>query len=171
MERIAVRRLTPDDFAEYREIRLAALTGAPEAFGSTFEAEAARPDAYFVERLTTSIVVGAFAGSAIVGMAGLRREEGQKRRHKAFLWGVYVAVGARRLGAGAAMIEAILAMADDMVEQVTLTVVASNVGAVRLYSQFDFETYGREPRALKSASGYEDQLLMVRFARTPRAAG
>ena len=33
----AIRRLTPDDLAEYRAIRLKSLHDHPEAYASTFE--------------------------------------------------------------------------------------------------------------------------------------
>jgi ribosomal protein S18 acetylase RimI-like enzyme len=168
--KVQVRRLAPENAAEYRAIRLAALEGAPEAFGSTYESEAARPPGDFEERLRTSAVFAGSLGGVIVGMAGLKQEDGAKRRHKAFLWGVFVLPEARGRGVGAALIGAAVAAADGFVEQVTLTVVRGNDAAVGLYRGFGFDTYGIEPRALKTGEEYLDQLLMVRFAggRAPR---
>jgi hypothetical protein len=48
---IQVRRLTSADAALYRDIRLEGLRCSPEAFGSTFEAENARPLTSFSELL------------------------------------------------------------------------------------------------------------------------
>jgi hypothetical protein len=45
-----VRRLAPADAGDYRTIRLAALKGDRGAFGSTYEAEVARPLTHFAER-------------------------------------------------------------------------------------------------------------------------
>jgi ribosomal protein S18 acetylase RimI-like enzyme len=57
------------------------------------------------------------------------------------------------------------------VEQLTLSVVQDNEAARNLYRALGFETYGIEPRALKSAAGYADELLMVCFlAREDGAA-
>ena len=158
---LAVRRLLPTDAEDFRHIRLAALQTAPEAFGSTFSAESGRTIESFIEGLETSHVVGAYRDSTIVGMIGLKRESGARMDHKAFVWGFFVEPGARGCGTGALLIEAALAAARRMVEQVTLTVVADNTSAIRLYERFGFSRYGTEPRALKTADGYADEALMV----------
>jgi ribosomal protein S18 acetylase RimI-like enzyme len=115
--------------------------------------------------LTTSVVFGAFTGGEIVGMIGLKPERGAKDHHKGFLWGMYVEPRARRQGAGAALVEALLRSAVDIVEQVTLSVVEGNDAAIALYRKFGFDIYGVEPRSLKSARGYSNEVLMVRFLK------
>jgi hypothetical protein len=87
---IQIRRLAPADAALYRDIRLEGLRCNPEAFGSTFEAENARPLTFFSERLGGSAAFGAFRGSELVGIAGLLICEGQKEAHKGLLVGMYV---------------------------------------------------------------------------------
>lgn len=156
-----VRRLRAADDEDFRLIRLSALGTAPEAFGSTLDAEEARPVDVFAERLSSSIVFGAYHGPHIVGMIGLTRENGAKTGHKALIWGFYVEPECRGLGLGTALVEAALATAREMVEQVTLTVVDGNREATRLYERFGFRRYGTEPRALKTADGYADEVLMV----------
>jgi hypothetical protein len=47
---IQIRRLAPADAALYRDIRLEGLRCNPEAFGSTFKAENARPLTFFADR-------------------------------------------------------------------------------------------------------------------------
>jgi ribosomal protein S18 acetylase RimI-like enzyme len=42
-------------------------------------------------------------------------------------------------------------------------VVQDNTAALSLYRALGFEVYGSEPRALKDAGRYSDELLMVRF--------
>ena len=171
MPPVQIRRLGRSDAEDYRTIRLRALETSPEAFGSVHAVEAARPLADFAERLAASAVFGAYAGGPIVGMAGFKRETGPRDRHKGFIWGVYVEPAARGQGVGAALMEALIASARDAVEQLTLAVVSSNQAAIALYEKFGFETYGVEPRALKGAEGYADEVLMVRFlAEEPSAA-
>ena len=163
MSAIRIRRLSAADAADYRAIRLAALAGAPEAFGSSYEAEVVRPLGHFAERVGSCPVFGAYDGERIIGMVGYKREPGARDRHKAFVWGTYVEPGARRQGVARALMEALLRTAAQEVEQLTLSVVQDNEAAKRLYLTVGFEAYGLEPRALKSAAGYADELLMVCF--------
>jgi len=158
-----IRRFDASTIEDFRAIRLAALKEAPEAFGSIHEVEAARPLAVFADRLAGSTVFGAYLGEHVVGMVGVRPQDGLKRQHKGLVWGMFVQPHARRLGAGAALMEALLRSAGGRVEQLTLTVVGGNDAAIALYRRFGFETYGVEPRGLKHATGYSDEVLMVRF--------
>jgi ribosomal protein S18 acetylase RimI-like enzyme len=163
LSQFQIRRLAAADAADYRVIRLAALKGDRHAFGSTYEAEAGRPLAHFAERLATSAVHAAYRDAGIVGMAGFKRHEGARDRHKAFVWGMYVCPEVRRQGVARALMEAVLEEASTVVEQLILYVVHDNVAALALYRGLGFEVYGVEPRALKSDSGYADEVLMVRF--------
>jgi ribosomal protein S18 acetylase RimI-like enzyme len=156
-----IRRLEAADVADYRAIRLAALQTEPESFGALYEVEATLPVEVFVERLASGIVLGAYAGGRIVGVAGFRRESGPKERHKGVVWGVYVAQEARGRGIAAALVAGIVEVARDVVEQLTLTVVQGNDAAIALYRRHGFTIYGIEPRARKTAAGYTDKVLMV----------
>lgn len=160
---IVIRPLTPEDAADYRAIRLDALHRAPEAFGSTYAAEVGRSVEAFAERLATSTVLGAYDGTRVVGMAGFQRHTGAKHAHKGFVWGFYVAPEVRGRGVGVALLDGIAAAATGVVEQLTLSVVQTNAAALALYERCGFNVYGIEPRALKSAAGYADEVLMVRF--------
>lgn len=158
---ITLRRLGEGDVEDYRSIRLAALKTEPEAFGSTHALEAPRSNAEHAERLSSSTVVGAYDGNSIVGMIGCRQESSPKTGHKALIWGFYVRPESRRAGVGAALVAAALDAARGRVEQLTLSVVKDNAGAIALYESFGFTRYGTEPRALKSAGGYADEVLMA----------
>ena len=74
-----------------------------------------------------------------------------------------MAPAARGRGVGVALVDRIVAAATDLVQQLTLSVVRGNDAALALYERCGFETYGAEPRALKSTTGYADEVLMVRF--------
>jgi len=156
-----VRRLGEADVEEYRAIRLEALAHAPEAFGSTLAREQAFARADFLARLTGGTVFGAFEAAALAGIAGLVVATGEKERHKGTLFGMYVRPGARGHGVGRALVDAVLAAADGVVEQVLLAVVDGNSGARRLYERCGFTVYGIEPRALKFQGRYFDEVLML----------
>lgn len=160
---VTIRRLVASDAEDYRTIRLAALAREPDAFGSVYDVEVARPLSAFAERLETSVVLGAHIGERIVGMVGLKRETGPKDSHKGFVWGLYVRPSARGRGVARALMQALIAAADAGIEQLTLTVVEGNEAALRLYRKLGFEVYGLEPRALKSPAGYRNEVLMVLF--------
>jgi GNAT superfamily N-acetyltransferase len=74
---------------------------------------------------------------------------------------MYVRPEARGTGLAAALVQQVIAHARTVVEQVCLTVIASNVAARRLYHTAGFEEYGLERRGLKVGNGYYDQVLMV----------
>ena len=158
---VILRRLTPEDAADYRTIRLMALRLDPDAFSSTYEAEMARPMESFAERLASSVVFAAYDGDRIIGMAGFKQEAGAKHRHKAMLWGMYVATAWRGRGVGAMLVRAVVEAARQQVEQLTLAVVQCNKAAIALYEKFGFRAYGIEPHATKTGDGYWDEVLMA----------
>ena len=159
---IQIRRLAPADASLFRDIRLEGLRRSPEAFGSTFEAENARPLTFFSERLGGSAAFGAFCGSELVGIAGLVIHEGQKEAHKSLLVGMYVRPGARKSGVGRRLVETIVEFARHRVELVQLSVVSENEQARRLYERLGFVEYGLEKNALKQDSRYCDEVLMAK---------
>jgi len=163
---IQVRRLTPADARLYRDIRLEGLRSDPEAFGSTFEVEEARPLTFFSERLGGSAAFGAFHDSEIVGVAGLLIREGRKEAHKALLVGMYVRPSARKAGVGRRLVETIIEFARPRVELVQLAVVSDNGPARRLYERLGFLEYGLEKKALKQDGHYYDELLMAKDLKT-----
>ena len=158
---IQIRRLTPADAALYRDIRLEGLRCHPEAFGSTFEGESARPLAFFSDRLGGSAAFGAFHGSDLVGIAGLLIREGQKEAHKGQLVGMYIRPVARRTGVGRRLVETIVEFARHRVELIQLAVVRNNEPARQLYSRLGFLEYGIENKALKQGGQYYDEVLMA----------
>jgi RimJ/RimL family protein N-acetyltransferase len=160
-----IRALGPEDADVFRDLRLEALRLSPEAFGSTYEVESARPPEFFVQRLAGSTVFGGFVGDTLLGMAGFRQEEGLKDRHKAMLWGLYVRPAARGTGLSRELVDAVLDHARGRVEQVMLAVVADNAAAHRLYAAAGFVQYGLQPAALKQDGRYYDERLMVAMLR------
>lgn len=165
-----IRVIAETDVEAFRALRLRALAEEPEAFGASAADFAATPLPDVATRLRAredAFVLGAFT-PALVGMVGLVRERGQKRAHRASIWGMYVAPEARGRGIGRSLMAEALARAAPLpgLEQVHLAVVATNAAAVTLYRSLGFTVYGRDPRALKLGDRYVDEELMVRRVRS-----
>ncbi|BCL77343.1 N-acetyltransferase [Jeongeupia sp. HS-3] len=160
-----IRRLIPTDAPRYQALRLSALRDAPSAFGSSYEAEKDHPIATIEARLAPAPdrgLFGAFDGDELVGTAGLGRESMLKLRHKAILWGMYVAPGYRQRGLAGALIDETIALAKSVndLRQINLSVNAGNTAALRLYESAGFRCYGHEPNALLVDGELHDEILM-----------
>lgn len=156
-ELIKVRRLDAHDVTSYRELRLEGLKSHPEAFISSD-----KPASWWTERLEMNSVFGGWIdNSPLLGLAGLRMHTAAKLRHKGVLWGMYVRPGARGTGLAASLVQRVIEHARPLVEEICLTVVASNATAHRLYRAAGFEQYGLERRALKVGDQYYDEVLMA----------
>jgi RimJ/RimL family protein N-acetyltransferase len=165
---LKVRRLEAHDVAAYRELRLESLKSHPEAFGSSWEDESGKPDAWWTERLKTNTVFGGWIDdSPLLGVVGLYIHDTIKLRHKGMLVGMYVRPAARGSGLAAALVQRVIEQARGTVEEICLRVVASNTIAHRLYSAAGFEPYGLERRALKIGDEYFDEVLMALPLRKP----
>jgi len=159
---LKVRRLEADDIARYRELRLEALQDHPEAFSASWEDESAKPASWWAERMATNTILGGWVDdSPLLVTAALHVQGAAKRAHKSVLWGMYVRPEARGTGLSRALVREIIEQAKPLVEEICLTVVASNAAAHQLYSAAGFERYGLERRAIRVGDDYFDDVLMA----------
>lgn len=151
----AVRRIEPSDWPAYRALRLRALQDAPDAFGSTFEAERALPDTFWTSRLRavtdeTDAPLFALDGQAPCGLVWCKRDAQQ--RHVAHLFQMWIAPASRGRGAGGALLTAALDWAAGVgVERVRLGVTVGDSSAARLYAAHGFVPVGA-PEPLREGS-------------------
>lgn len=155
-----LRQLTNADATSFRALRLAGLKAHPDGFGSSWEEESEQPLSWFGDTLRNCFVTGCEQGSALVGIAGFVRSERLKTKHRGTLWGMYVAPEARGQGVGAALVQQIIGHAKNRVEELNLTVAAQNSSAIKLYKRMGFVRIGLDPRALKIAGAYVDEVSM-----------
>ncbi len=164
-----VRILTEADGEAFWTIRLRALRDDPESFGSSYEEILERGIAGATQSLRKrdtspdDATFGAFEGGTLVGIAGFRREEEVKKRHKGVIWGMYVPREMRGKGIGKALLQAAIAYAKTLpqLEQINLSVVLTSREARQLFISLGFETYGLERHALKLHDRYFDHELMT----------
>jgi len=108
---VVVRRVTEDDVASARAVRLRALQSDPSSFGSTYEREAAFEDAVWEERVAQgaqgddAATLLAFLDDEPVGLVSAFRDE--EARDVFDVFGMWVAPEARRQGIGRRLLEEI----------------------------------------------------------------
>ena len=162
-----LRQLTPADACGYRSIMLHAYASEPDAFTSTVSEREPLPLSWWESRISdapgaSEWVIGAFADTRLVGLAGLTLERRERTRHKATLFGTYVLPEHRGSGVGKRIVQAVLSRARSQpgLRVVQLTVTESNLGAVRLYESCGFKAFGSEPLAVCVGSRYVTKLHM-----------
>ncbi len=147
MADIQIVTIAPDDWQQYRQIRLEALQAEPQAFTSPYEEAAQRPPSYWQERLSAaragekSRLLFAKENERIVGMIG-SFSAGDSQ--VVDIISVYVTRDARRRGIASALMAAILQEAEQTgaYRKAVLTVNGAQTAAVSLYQQFGFQIVG-----------------------------
>ncbi len=165
-----LRELGAEDDGAAWALRRRALGESPDAFGSHLDELPSLPAyrALQEERRRTQAqrVVGAFmpgaTGEALVGVVTVVRQSRLKTRHRADLYGLYVAPEARRVGVGQALVAAAVRAAGELgADRLELTVTADNEAARRLYDEAGFRTWGVQPSGLRADGRDLDQAYMV----------
>ena len=136
-----VERLAVDEGPRLREIRLRALSDAPDAFGSTFEEAAARTAETWAQQLRELPTFVAVTDGHDVGM--VRCQPDETRTDSVTLISMWVAPDARRSGLGEALIDAAIEWARaNGVNRLLLYVVDDNAPAIALYARKGFRPTG-----------------------------
>lgn len=158
---MTIRRLIASDAAEFQRLRLIALRDCPTAFSATYEQECDMPLSLIQARLAEGSgrdFFGAWEthgngdgdGAELAGMVGVSRPAEPKLRHKALIFGMYIAASQRGKGMGRALLEHALTFARGLngLHQISLTATADNAAAIGLYEAAGFRQFGLEPRAI-----------------------
>jgi RimJ/RimL family protein N-acetyltransferase len=131
-----VRRLTPDDWRTLREVRLASLADAPDAFLSTYADAVVIDDEQWRVRTTRADMFAAFVGGEAVGLVGLFGPDSAGDRTLVSMW---VAPPVRGTGVADALIDAVVSRAAGLgAGGVRLEVAPGNVRAERVYARHGF---------------------------------
>ncbi len=140
-----------EQWPAYRELRLEALRESPQAFGSNYQDQQARPDSFWQGRLAEaakgeqSWLLFARAGDRLLGMIGAVREEPEGPLTVATIISVYVRPEARGRGVSNRLMQAILdTLKEAGIQKALLGVVTEQAAALHLYQRFGFTSYHSE---------------------------
>jgi RimJ/RimL family protein N-acetyltransferase len=162
-----IRRLTESDAEVLWRLRLYALETDPISFGESPEELRKTTVEEYASRLRAenggNFVFGAFEGGALIAMTGFYREVALKRRHKGWIWGVFVSPSARAKGLGSVLVANAIESAKALpgLRCLLLTVSTTQQAAIKLYEKLGFRSYGTEPQALMVGERFIDEHHMI----------
>lgn len=91
---IQIKKIEPEHVGPFWSLRLEALITNPEAFGNSYEDSVQMPQSEVLKMIKADenhFILGAFTTEEqLIGIAGFRRGQGIKIKHKSMIWGVYV---------------------------------------------------------------------------------
>jgi ribosomal protein S18 acetylase RimI-like enzyme len=166
--RLEIRRAKIGDEGVSRDLRVQALTDAPEAFSSTLEREQARTIEDWRKWMAPGVTFLVLADSEPRGLvAGVSDAENRALVHLMAMW-VHPAV--RGTGAADLLVEAVKKWAVEMgATEVRLGVVETNARARRCYERNGFRETGRRGVVAKSGEA-EIEMVWMAGAESASAA-
>ncbi|KRF30597.1 GNAT family N-acetyltransferase [Nocardioides sp. Soil805] len=162
-----IEQLGPDDWQEFREIRMRALADAPTAFSMTLADAEEQPEEVWRGRLDQGDPILAVRdGDRLVAMGGGWRPPEDPDR--VMVWGMWTAPEARGRGYARALLDHLVDDARSYgASTVELHVTEGNDNARRLYEDCDFIATG-EWTPLREGSRLRIELLRLTFRPRPR---
>ncbi len=135
---VEIVRIGPDDWREFREVRLASLSDAPGAFGATHADWVDASEERWRQRLTeVPFTVVARSATGPVGVAsGMDADDGVE------LISVWVAPAHRGSGLAGRLIDRVVGWARDRERPTFLMVRDDNAAAIRSYARVGFVDLG-----------------------------
>lgn len=172
---IQIRPIRETDLTAYRDIRLEALQSHPEAYGSDYADQFADPESVWAGRIRGSldgiasrILLAETDAGDLVGLSAVYREKGAKVCHSGTLVSVYVRPPWRGRGIAEQMIDRVADWCASVgIRILRLTVVTSNVPAIRCYARCGFVVCGIQRETIRVGTQYHDELLMWRRICAP----
>ncbi|MDO8574177.1 MAG: GNAT family N-acetyltransferase [bacterium] len=159
---VEVVKLIPEDWENFKTIRLKALSANPTAFGSSYKQEVNRPEEIWKQKLATSWVYAAIVENQFVGIARVLFELGEHVQHVASIVSLFIDPAYRRQGIGKKIIRKIISDLHDqkVIVKIILTVNADQKPAIKLFEKVGFKTIGIAKYGVKVNQTYYNQLHM-----------
>jgi ribosomal protein S18 acetylase RimI-like enzyme len=158
---LQINTFLPEQWKEYKKLRLISLQDEPSAFGSSYEKESKFTDEKWKERLRDekNKILFYRENNIFVGMAGARLID----NNVAYIIGVYVIKSARRKGIAKKLMEylikELLIISD--IKILKLSVNAKQIHALTLYKRFNFKIVGKEKSKMGDGNFYDEYLMEI----------
>jgi ribosomal protein S18 acetylase RimI-like enzyme len=164
MSEVTVRALGGDEWQTYRQMRLAALDDAPDAFASTAEEERSYGEDVWRKRMTRSARLLACVGDEPVGIVSVGQAS---EEDVAELFGMWVAPPSRGAGVAWRLTHAAAMHArDDGKRALKLWVSTDNGRAVAFFSSYGFRPTDQR-RAMTNDDSVEELAMIVPLGDDP----
>ncbi|MBO0846393.1 MAG: GNAT family N-acetyltransferase [Nocardioides sp.] len=150
----ALRRLGPEDWQDFRDIRLRSLADSPDAFGSTLDREQAFTEAEWRRRLTGPVYV--VFDPHPVAMGGIFDNAGTPH-----LWGMWTEPAHRGRGHARTILDALIPPGT----RAQLDVNVANASARTAYERYGFVATG-ELQPLRPGSDQHVELMVLQHQGT-----
>jgi len=164
MEHLEIAEIKSENVATYKQFLGTGLHNDEENFRISPTDDSNSP--FPTNDREDSFTLGAYLDGQLAGIVSFARDgqDREKLRHKGILFRMYLSNEYRGKGIAKKLIEALIDRVRkiDTIEQINLTVIATNTGAKTLYEKFGFVTFGTEQNAIKWKDKYftEDQMVL-----------
>ncbi len=152
---IEVRRLPPDEWEVWRDLRLRSLAESPDAFGSMLAREQAFTEAEWRDRMRSMPVVALVDGIPAALGGGYRIRPGWVQ-----VVAMWTAPEFRRRGLGSLVLRAVVEAARAEGRQVRLDVARGNVAARAAYERAGFVATGETEPLREGSAVLVDSLVL-----------
>lgn len=161
MEKVEITTLQPDDWRQYRDLRLRALKDEPQAYASTYEENAKRPNEFWIERLQDALkeesqwLLFAKQNKDLVGMVGAFARDDQK--DTAHIIAVYVVEEARGQGISRKLMDSFIEKIQNnkSIKRLITAVNVEQEAAHNLYRSLGFAEFKKEKMILGDGKEHE----------------
>jgi ribosomal protein S18 acetylase RimI-like enzyme len=156
---ITIQKLSPDDWQQYRDIRLMALKDDPHAFGSSYEEEVGQTELDWRNRI--GVMWFALDAGEVVGLIGLLQRENQSSKHCGYVISMWVRPHFRGQGIAKSLLKKLQKVAPTLgLKKLSLQVTVTQTAAFGLYQDLGFKTVGLLKNNLLKDGQYFDEYLM-----------
>jgi L-amino acid N-acyltransferase YncA len=162
---ITLRRITPEEAAIFRHLRLQALQMHPRAYAQSFDEECTQPPQAFAQFLRGNVVMGAYDNDLLVGYTILTPFRQAKVAHKGTVWGAYVRPKYRDMQLAQRMRLRLFEIGRSMgMRYCQSSIMASNEAALHVHMAVGYQEVYREKEGVRHFDGtFEDVIHLVKY--------